>query len=115
MTDTSIPAETRIGHVHLKDVRATLATAVRAGRLSLIAATRRGVFRPLGRGDVDIAGVVGHLERAGYTGWYTLEQDTTLDEAPAPGEGPIADVRESVAYLTTHVGATPAGPSPVER
>jgi inosose dehydratase len=105
----------RVGHVHLKDVNATLAADVRAGRSSLLAATRRGVFRPLGRGDVDIAGVVEHLERAGYAGLYTLEQDTTLDEPPAPGEGPIADVRESVAYLATHVGPTPAGPSPVER
>lgn len=105
----------RVGHVHLKDVSSELAEDVREGRLSLLEATRGGVFRSLGRGDVDVAGVVDHLERAGYDGWYVLEQDTTIDEPPAPGEGPVGDVRESLAYLTAHVGRAPAGWLPVER
>lgn len=105
----------RVAHVHLKDVDASLAEDVRAGRLSLVEATRRGVFRPLGRGDVDVVGVVDNLEHAGYAGWYVLEQDTTLDEPPSPGTGPLLDVGVSIAYLSAHVRGTPTGGSPVER
>ena len=103
----------RVAHVHLKDVRSALADDVRAGRLSLVEAARRGIFQPLGHGDVDIAGVVHNLERAGYRGWYVLEQDTTLDEPPPPGEGPMADVRKSIRYLASEVGPAPAGGAPM--
>jgi len=56
------------------------------------------MYRPLGRGDVDVAEIVQVLEGKGYQGWYVLEQDTVLS-GPPEGEGPFADVRESVAYL----------------
>ncbi|SFC37501.1 inosose dehydratase [Nocardioides terrae] len=88
----------RVRHVHLKDVDAATAERVRAGGLSYHDAVRRGLYRPLGQGDVDIAGIVGALESAGYRGWYVMEQDTVLDGAPE-GEGPLADVRASLEYL----------------
>jgi inosose dehydratase len=56
------------------------------------------MYRPLGQGDVDIAGIVRTLETDGYAGWYVLEQDTVLTGDPE-GEGPVQDVRASVAYL----------------
>ena len=49
-------------------------------------------------GDVDVAAIVGHLRRQGFDGWYVLEQDTILSEEPR-GEGPVADVHTSAAYL----------------
>jgi inosose dehydratase len=91
----------RIAHVHLKDVDATWAAAVRAGDLGYQAAVRQGLYRPLGRGDVDIAGIVASLTAAGYAGWYVLEQDTVLGAEPLAGTGPIDDVRASLAYLET--------------
>ena len=40
------------------------------------------------------------LEAHGYQGWYVLEQDCALtDGIPPEGEGPITDVRTSLAYL----------------
>ena len=48
---------------------------------------------------VDIAGVIRQLERAGYQGWYVLEQDKVLDADPAEGEGPLGDAVASVEYL----------------
>ncbi|MFD0689695.1 TIM barrel protein [Actinomadura fibrosa] len=89
----------RIAHVHLKDVDAGLAEAVRKGATSYTEAVRAGVYRPLGAGDVDIAGIVGSLEGAGYDGWYVLEQDVVLDAEPAPDAGPITDVRACVDFL----------------
>ena len=89
----------RVRHVHLKDVSAGLAAQVVAGFLSFGDAVREGMFVPLGTGDVDIAGIVDALESAGYQGWYVLEQDVMLPGEP-DGEGPVADVRDCLTYLT---------------
>ncbi|MFN8194848.1 MAG: TIM barrel protein [Nocardioidaceae bacterium] len=89
----------RVRHVHLKDVDADIAARVVAGDTTFGDAVREGLFRPLGQGDVDIAGIVRALEAAGYQGWYVLEQDVMLPGEPA-GEGPVTDVRASLAFLT---------------
>ncbi|GAA5185656.1 sugar phosphate isomerase/epimerase [Rugosimonospora acidiphila] len=88
----------RIGHTHLKDVDADWAARVRSGQASYTDAVRAGMYRPLGQGDIDIAGIWSSLESSGYTGWYVMEQDTILSAEPE-GEGPLADVKASVAYL----------------
>lgn len=94
----------RVTHVHLKDVDRDLAGRVAARELSFKEGARRGAFRPLGEGDVDVAGVLDRLERAGYRGWYVLEQDTVVEDEPPRGEGPVVDVRKSLAYLNEHLG-----------
>ncbi|GAA4215653.1 TIM barrel protein [Actinocatenispora rupis] len=94
----------RIAHVHLKDVDAALATAVRDGRIPYSEAVRDGLYRPLGAGDVDLAGVLGALGAAGYAGWYVLEQDTVLAAEPAAGAGPVDDVRRSLEHLAAVLG-----------
>jgi inosose dehydratase len=91
-------APERVAHTHLKDVDDRLARRVRTGETTYTAAVRAGMYRPLGRGDVDIAGIVGTLEAHGYAGWYVMEQDTVLAAEPA-GAGPVGDVAASVAYL----------------
>jgi inosose dehydratase len=91
----------RIAHVHLKDVDSAWVGGVRDGGMGYEAAVRQGLYRPLGRGDVDIAGIVATLTGAGYDGWYVLEQDTLLDTEPPAGSGPIDDVRASLVYLET--------------
>ncbi|MDF3338032.1 sugar phosphate isomerase/epimerase [Mycolicibacterium septicum] len=88
----------RIAHTHLKDVDAALAAKVQSGAVSYTDAVKAGMYTPLGTGDVDIAGIVSVLRDNGFDGWFVMEQDTILDDAPA-GDGPVADVRTSVAYL----------------
>ena len=88
----------RIAHAHLKDVNGQIAAQVRSGRLTYTEAVSRGMYRPLGTGDVDVAAIIGYLTARGYDGWYVLEQDTILTEPPR-GEGPLADVRRSADYL----------------
>jgi inosose dehydratase len=92
----------RIGHVHLKDVRSSLADQVRAGTRNYAAAVADGMYVPLGSGDVDVQGIVTGLEAHGYAGWYVLEQDTVLTADPASEPGlpdPVDDVRRSLDYL----------------
>jgi inosose dehydratase len=91
-------ASARVAHTHLKDVDATWAAKVQAGDASYTEAVAGGMYRPLGQGDVDIAAIVRLLEAGGYDGWYVMEQDTMLADEPA-GDGPLADVRASIAFL----------------
>lgn len=88
----------RISHAHLKDVDMAMAARVQAGELSYTEAVRTGIYTPLGSGDIDIAGLVKALRDNGYDGWFVMEQDTILAGEPT-GEGPLRDVRASVAYL----------------
>jgi inosose dehydratase len=92
----------RVTHVHLKDVDGDLAAQLRAGRLSLLQATQRGLFRPLGRGVAEVAATLEALDAHGYDGWLVLEQDTaiTADE-PAVNSAAMLDAQESIAFLNT--------------
>ena len=92
----------RVRHVHLKDVDLDQAKQVIAGDVAFGHAVKNGMFRPLGEGDLDIVAMVTALERAGYDGWYVLEQDVMLDDAEQ-GAGIQDSVRASRDYL---VGAT---------
>ena len=89
----------RIAHVHLKDVAADVAADVRSGRITYAEGVRSGLYRPLGQGEAGIAAIVASLEKAGYRGWYVLEQDTALDAEPPAGAGPAADVAASLEFL----------------
>lgn len=95
----------RIAHTHLKDVDLTVAVQVQDGRLSYTDAVRRGMYRPLGTGDVDVASIVGSLRANGYDGWYVMEQDTILVEEPA-GRGPLDDVSASTEHLLAVLNRT---------
>jgi inosose dehydratase len=99
-------APERIAHTHLKDVDLPLANRVQTGELTYTDAVNLGMYKPLGQGDVDIAGVVAHLEAHAYDGWYVLEQDAILTEEPR-GEGPAADVRASADYIRSVLTALP--------
>jgi inosose dehydratase len=88
----------RIAHAHLKDVDAALAARVQSGELTYTDAVRRGMYTPLGAGDVDIAGIVTALRANGFDGWFVMEQDTILSGEPAD-EGPVRDVRTSVTFM----------------
>lgn len=98
-------ANGRVIHVHVKDVDAALASRVRSGTLGYRDAVARGLYRPLGEGDVDVAAVVRHLRSAGYGGWYVLEQDVVLEREPAEGEGPARAAARSVDYLRRMMAA----------
>ncbi|MBC3193062.1 TIM barrel protein [Pseudonocardia sp. C8] len=91
-------APERVAHTHLKDVDLGLARQVQDGRITYTEAVGKGMYRPLGEGDVDLDGVLSHLTARGYDGWHVLEQDTIL-HGPPTGEGPAADVHTSVVNL----------------
>jgi inosose dehydratase len=90
----------RVTHVHLKDVDGAVAADLRAGRLTHLEATRRGVFRPLGHGDAAVRDVLEALDGHGYGGWLVLEQDTAIAaDEPAANGGPRRDAAQSIAFI----------------
>lgn len=93
----------RVAHVHLKDVQLSMSAAVLNRSLSLLDATRQGIFCSLGDGDVPIVGIIQELRSHGYDGWYVLEQDTTID-SPAEIGLPLKAAQRSIAYLERELG-----------
>lgn len=90
----------RLAHVHLKDIRPAVLARVDAEQLTFWEAIREGVFCPLGEGMVDIAAVVACLDRIGYDGFATIEQDRV------PGSGaPLDELRASIAVVRAAQGA----------
>jgi len=101
----------RVGLVHLKDVRSGVADRLAAGEFDLVGAVQAGLFAPLGTGDVPIQDTLIALEQAGYDGWYVLEQDAALTTGEPPvGSGPIRDVEISVAFLRSLTGQVTQSP-----
>ncbi|ATL69523.1 TIM barrel protein [Nocardia terpenica] len=93
----------RIGHIHLKDVRKAVADEIRGGRMEYSEAVRRGLYVPLGEGDVDVAALIRFAAAAGYRGWYVIEQDTALSPGDT-AEAASRDAARSLRYLAD-VGA----------
>lgn len=92
----------RVALVHLKDVNVELIEPLNRDELTLMEAVQAGIFPSLGAGGAPIADVIRALEGAGYDGRYVIEQDAALtDGLPVADEGPVRDVRSSVAYLTS--------------
>jgi inosose dehydratase len=93
----------RVLVVHAKDVNAQLAKQVQAGKLTYYDAVVKGMYVPVGKGDVDFKTIITCLSDAGFDGYYVLEQDIVLNEEPAPyskeGAGPMQFVKESIIQL----------------
>jgi len=91
-----------VDHVHIKDAKMSIAKRFLAGEITLLEATRDGIFCAAGDGDVPIADVVQAMESKGYSGWYVLEQDIAIvgDQARNPVSASAA-VERSIRYLAT--------------
>lgn len=65
----------RTPYVHLKDCDPAVAARARAEGWDYTRALGEGVFCELGRGSVDLAGVLEFLRAQHYDDWLTVEQD----------------------------------------
>ena len=84
----------RLGHVHFKDIRSDVLARVDSEHLTFWEAIEEGIFCPIGDGLVDIGAVLDVLDKIGYDGFATIEQDRV------PGSGtPLDDVVKSVAVI----------------
>jgi inosose dehydratase len=67
----------RIVYIHLKDVDASVLERLRRERLGFVDGVRERVFTELGRGCLDVPGLLAALHEIGYAGWLMVEQDST--------------------------------------
>ncbi len=90
----------RINHVHCKDVRAAVLTAMRKADRSFLDAVVEGVFTVPGDGAVDFPAVLGVLKGASYRGWLVVE----AEQDPAKAH-PLTYARMGYDYLSRAAGA----------
>lgn len=91
----------RIQHVHLNDVDVNLARRVGDGSLGFDDAVTRNLYRPIGEGGANVAGVIEALRSANYRGWHTLEDETRL---PSPDVRPLGRISRSLEYVLPRLG-----------
>lgn len=92
-------AGSRVKHVHLKDCDAAAARRIRQGESSYSVEVKAGMYKPLGKGDAQIAEVIRFLDSIGYQGKLVLEQDVMLAGEPVANSGPVAAVIQSIDFL----------------
>jgi inosose dehydratase len=88
--------DSRIWHLHLKDVQPSVLEAVRHEGVDFLNAVRRGVFCELGQGVVNFPEVIRNLRASDYSGWAVVEQDV---DASQPGVQPLLSATRSRTYL----------------
>ncbi|MBJ6133255.1 myo-inosose-2 dehydratase [Ochrobactrum sp. Q0168] len=71
----------RVGHIHAKNVRPTIATEVSDQSLSFLEGVRRGVFTVPGDKDgaVDFVPVLAQAAKHNYRGWLVIEAEQDPD------------------------------------
>jgi inosose dehydratase len=92
----------RLSYVHLKDVDGPVLERCLAAGLGFWDAYRAGVFCVIGSGMNDFERVKESLQRVGYDGWLTVEQDAD----PSGASDPRTDAARSLAFLR-QVGLAP--------
>lgn len=89
----------RLWYVHYKDCHPAVADEARRRGWNYKEAVSKGVFCELGKGQIDFGAVTRMLEKLGYDGWVTVEQDVL----PGMGE-PKESARRNREYLRRVAG-----------
>lgn len=89
----------RVGHVHLKDMRRAVVDRVKPEGWSFLKAVREGAFTVPGDGCVDFDPILKLLSEAGYEGWLLIE----AEQDPAMAN-PLEYAMKARAYIRQHAG-----------
>lgn len=87
-----------VRHIHIKDCQPSVLVGVDRDGKGLDEALRRGVFCPLGEGEVNVDGVLQVLRAHEYSGWLVVEQDQGLGPSETR-QTLVAGQRENREYL----------------
>lgn len=89
----------RVGHVHLKDMRRGVVDQVKPNGWSFLKAVREGAFTVPGDGCVAFDSVFELLEKSGYEGWLLVE----AEQDPAKAN-PLEYAIKARKYIHEHTG-----------
>lgn len=85
----------RIGHIHLKDIRLNILEQVKTQQKSFLDAVKMGVFTVPGDGGViDFTAIVNRLKSIDYSGWLVVE----AEQDPAKAN-PLHYAQKAIGYL----------------
>lgn len=85
----------RLDYVHFKDIDLPVYNKVISNRIGFFEGCGLGVMCPIGKGTVDYKAIKETLDRIGYQGWITIEQERD----PKDCDGSLGDATESLSYL----------------
>jgi inosose dehydratase len=87
-----------LDYIHFKDVNSEIyQDVISRGRMEFFSACGEGVMCPIGQGAIDYPAIKSFLEKKGYQGWITIEQERD----PRDVDGSLKDVTASLEYLTS--------------
>ena len=89
----------RVGHIHVKDIRRDVLEQAKARKYSFLDAVRSGIFTVPGDGCVDFAPLFGILKKAGYRGWMVVEAEQNPSVA-----NPFAYALKARRYIAKMTG-----------
>ena len=89
----------RVGHVHLKDMRADVVKEAAAQSWSFLTAVRNGAFTVPGDGCVDFDPIFALLADSGYEGWLLVE----AEQDPAKAN-PLEYAQKARKFIREHTG-----------
>jgi inosose dehydratase len=67
--------QTRIKHIHFKDIRELVAEEVKLNQDSFLEAVKKGVFTVPGDGMINFAPIMEVIVESGYNGWIVVEAE----------------------------------------
>jgi inosose dehydratase len=85
----------RLDYIHFKDIDIAVFQRVMGERIRFFEACAQGVMCPIGRGVIDYRAILNLLDRIGYEGFITVEQERD----PLNAGGSLVDVKASREYL----------------
>lgn len=89
----------RVGHVHLKDIRNNIFEKAKQADMSFLNAVRSGVFTVPGDGNIDFPSIFRILEENNYTGWMVVE----AEQDPAKAN-PFLYAKKARTYIKEKTG-----------
>ena len=89
----------RVGHVHLKDLRTNIFDIVKKADSSFLDAVRGGVFTVPGDGSIDFPTIFTILEENNYEGWMVVE----AEQDPAKAN-PFVYAKMAREYIRNNAG-----------
>jgi inosose dehydratase len=85
----------RLDYIHFKDIDRAVYDRVMGARIRFFEACAEGVMCPIGRGVIDYPAIRALLDRIGYDGFITVEQERD----PRTADDSLGDVSASRDYL----------------
>ncbi|OON90324.1 MAG: hypothetical protein ATN33_03335 [Epulopiscium sp. Nele67-Bin001] len=85
----------RLDYVHFKDVNNEVYKRVLKEKIRFFDGCAQGSMCPIGDGSLDYVAIKNSLDKIGYSGYITIEQERD----PRDADTSLADVKRSVDYL----------------